>query len=177
MRQAVQKIDLQSSAFKDHPEVTWKLLRAQGPVVTTRQPLLGRIALTTRHTESLIVLKDTDRFTVDARLAGHRHAAGMRWWVPGLLRPLADNMLTHDGEEHLRLRQRVDSAFRKLKLEQLQPLISAFSTQAIDKLAASANHEHDFVRSVARPVPQQVVSELLGVGEHNSSINSPLNRA
>ncbi len=56
----------------------------RGAIVTTRIPLLGRVALTTRYAESLIVLRDTGHLTLDGRQDGHKQSVGMRWWVPGL---------------------------------------------------------------------------------------------
>ena len=179
MRQRIQKLDLQSPGFKQAPEITWTSLAEHGPVVTTRLPLLGRIALTTRYQESLDVLRDTDRFTVDARRCGHRAAAGMRWWVPSLFKPLANNLLTLDGAEHRSLRKRVDFAFRRAEIDTLQTQIDHITAIALDKLHSDRrrNGTADFVKTVAKPVPQAVISCLLGLGTENSIQDSPLNRA
>jgi len=179
VRQTIQKIDLQSPEFKDSPQITWKTLANQGPIVTTQQPLLGRIALTTRYEESQQLLRRPDVFTLDARRCGHKAAAGMRWWVPKLFRPLANNLLTLDGDEHRALRKRVDYAFRKTELDHLQEHISNFAQQALENLHSTLKKEAsaDFVKHVARPMPQWVISHLLGLDPSFAQAGNPLNRA
>jgi len=162
MRPRPRPLDLRSTAFKDDPRPLWRALHDGPGVVVTRQPLLGRVALAVHHGEASAVLKDTARFTVDARQLGHRTSAGLRWWVPGMFGPLADNMLTRDGDDHRALRARVDTVFHRSRLASLQPRIEALSAAAVERLVRSA--DGDFVRHVARPVPQQVISELLGLG-------------
>ena len=174
-RPAPRPLDLRSVAFKDDPRPLWRTLHDGPPVVVTRQPLLGRVALAVHHDEALTVLRDDERFTVDARRVGHRSAAGLRWWVPGLFRPLADNMLTRDGEAHGALRERVETTFRRPRLEALQPRIDELAHAAVERLARS--EDGDFVRHVARPVPQQVIGELLGLETAVAGPGSPLERA
>ncbi len=179
MRQAVQKLDLQSNLFKESPTITWQNLLNQGPVITTRQPLLGKLAFTTRYEESQLVLRNPDLFSVDARRCGHRSAAGMRWWVPPMFKPLANNLMTLDLEEHRALRKRVDHAFRRTQLELLQPQIERFANEAIANFneALLGAGQADFIQHVARPVPQRVISHLLGLDGTYVQTNSPLNRA
>ena len=159
-RQPPIRLDLRSRMFKNDPAATWQRLQAEGPIVTTRQPLLGRIALATTHAACCDVLRDTDRFTVDATRAGKSRPSGMQWWVPSSFRTIADNLLVHDGSEHRRLRRQVDHAFRGDGLAGLQPRIDAVTEAALERLGASA--EPDWL-SVAREVPQQVIGELLGL--------------
>jgi len=165
--QNIQKLDLQSPEFKQAPEALWRALRDASAVVTTRQPLLGRISLTTRYEESRKVLNNTELFSVDARRCGHTSAAGMRWWVPKLFKPLASNLLTLDGPEHRALRQRVDYAFKRTELNSLQVHIEQEASRAIGKLRENIqrNGSADFIADVARPVPQYVISKLLGLDD------------
>lgn len=178
-RQKIVAVDLQSAPFKAEPQKTWIQLQALGPVVTTRVPLMGRVALTTRYAESRIVLRDTDRFTLDAKQVGHKRSAGMRWWVPGLLRPLADNLLTKEGDEHRALRQRVDYAFRRARLDQLTHYIDDVAEQRIEHFSRQLQRhgKADFVSNIARPMPQQVISTLLGLNTQTQSIDNSLNKA
>lgn len=178
-RQRIEPIDLQSAAFKANPEKTWQQLHERGPVVTTRIPLLGRVALTTRYAESRIVLRDTERFTLDGRQVGHTQSAGMRWWVPGLLKPLANNLLTLEGNEHRELRQRVDYAFRRVRLDQLQHSIILSAKHHVDDFTQQL-HRHgqaDFIANIARPMPQQLISTLLGFNTHSDTQDNSLNQA
>ncbi len=159
-RQQPAAIDLRSIHFKNDPSPTWRELQSRGPVVTTRQSLLGRVAFATTHEAATAMLRDTERFTVDARLAGKRQAAGVQWWVPKGFRTLADNMLVHDGAEHRRLRRQVDGAFRGDALARLQPRIEWAAGEAIDRLQKAT--APDWL-AVAREVPQRVIGELLGL--------------
>ena len=161
MRASPPTLDLRSPAFKDDPMPTWRRLHDGAAVIRTRQPLLGRVALATRHAEAMRVLQEGERFSVDARRAGRGSAAGMQWWVPGAFRPLARNLLTYEGEAHRALRTRVDRAFQRPRLEALQPRVDAIAAEAIDALGRAT--ARDFVRHVARPVPQRVIGELLGL--------------
>ncbi|MBX2882608.1 MAG: cytochrome P450 [Granulosicoccus sp.] len=178
-RQAVQPLDLRSIAFKQSPEVTWKRLHMQGPIVTTRLPLLGRIALASDYESSQQVLRDTSQFSVDGRSGGFRQASGMRWWVPPMFRPLANNLLTLEGAEHRSLRQRVDYLFRRNALEQWQDGIHRLAQEAVDRLLhqITVSGEADFVSLVARPVPLQVISKMLGLHKPDTALQSPLNQA
>lgn len=174
-RSSPRPLDLRSESFKDDPLPLWRTLHEGPPVVVTRQPLLGRVALAVHHAEALQVLQGGERFTVDARRLGHRSGAGLRWWVPSLFRPLADNMLTRDGDEHRALRERVDRTFRRPRLVALQPRIDALVEEAVTRLARS--DDKDFVRHVARPVPRRVISELLGLDRDAAGAGSPLDHA
>lgn len=176
-RPPARPLDLRSATFKDDPRPRWRALHAEADaVVLTRQPLLGRVALATRHAEASAVLGDTSRFVVDARRVDHRGAAGLRWWVPAALRPLADNMLTRDGETHRALRARVEHAFRHGSLEALQPRIEAFAEEAVERLGRDGGGG-DFVASVARPVPQRVIAALLGLDGLRDGRDEALKRA
>lgn len=154
-------IDLRSPTFKDDPRPLWRSLHAGPAVVITRQPLLGRVALAVHHAEAMEVLQDTGRFGVDARRVGRRAASGLAWWVPPMFRPLSENLLVREGDEHRELRARVDSTFHRRRLEALQPRIEAIVEEALDALSRSA--DADFVAHVARPVPRRVISELVGL--------------
>ena len=175
-------IDLRSPAFKDDPRPLWRSLHAGPAVVITRQPLLGRVALAVHHAEAMEVLQDPGRFGVDARRVGRRTASGLAWWVPPMFRPLSENLLAREGNEHRELRARVDSAFHRRRLDALQPRIETIVDEALDELLRAA--DTDFVAHVARPVPQRVISELLGLdlngaanGRHGSARHASLEGA
>ncbi|MFK7892703.1 MAG: cytochrome P450 [Granulosicoccus sp.] len=179
VRQGVQKLDLSSAHFQANPAPTWHALHRKGPLVTSRLPLLGRIALATHYGPSLEILRDTDQFSVDARHGGHKQSAGMRWWVPSVFRPLATNLLTVEGSEHRELRRRVDFAFRRSRLTDLKPDIENLAGHCIDNFlqAIAVDGQADFVTHVARPLPQRVISRLLGLSSSSTESDSHLNRA
>lgn len=96
-----------------------------------------------------------------------------------MFRPVANNLLTIDGDEHRALRRRVDTAFRRSSLDDLQPKIELFATSAVAQLHTNIRRDGqaDFVETVARTVPQWVISSLLGLDLSYSQIDHPLNRA
>jgi hypothetical protein len=47
--------------------------------------------------------------------------AGLRWWMPGLVRALAVGMLTMDEPDHTRLRSIVDEPFRRRAVFDAEP--------------------------------------------------------
>ena len=103
------RLDFTSQTFFRDPTAGIERLRTSGPVVKTRFPIIGRIWITTTELAAR-VLKDSDTFTLRKEGGG---LEGLRWWMPGSIGALANNMLTMDEPDHTRLRQIVDEAFRR----------------------------------------------------------------
>ena len=103
-------VDFVSEAFFRNPGAAVATLRASGPAVATRFPMVGKVWVTTTHEATARVLKDSSTFTL--RKEGGA-VAGIRWWMPRLVQTLASNMLTTDEPDHTRLRSIVDEAFRR----------------------------------------------------------------
>jgi len=175
MRQRIEPLDLRSAEFKSAPEFLWHRLHQSGAITTTKQPLLGRIAFTVSHEASLEMLRDTTAFAMDARRIGKKRSSGVEWWVPPMFSVLADNMLSHEDDEHRRLRQLAEKGFRKANLAILQPRIEALTEAAIGKLRVA--REPDIVSDVARIIPLQVISELLGLASGDDPKRDPLYQA
>jgi cytochrome P450 PksS len=103
------RTDFTSQDYLRNPAAGLEKLRAAGPIVQTTFPLVGKVWITTTQEMAARVLKDSETFTLrrdDGR-------AGLRWWMPGIIRAIADNMLTMDEPDHTRLRGIVDEAFRR----------------------------------------------------------------
>ena len=154
------KVDFTSQDFLRDPAVEIARLRAAGQVVETRFPIIGKVWITTTQDATGRMLKDSETFTLrkDGRVAG------MRWWMPGLFRSLANNMLTTDEPDHTRLRSLVDEAFRRRAILEMEPRILAIA----DALAAELFAESapaDLVDRYARRLPLSVICELLGLPE------------
>ena len=79
------------------------------------------------------MLKDSETFTL--RKNGGA-VAGLRWWMPGIVRALANNMLTMDEPDHTRLRSIVDEAFRRRAILDMEPRILAIADELADDLFA-----------------------------------------
>jgi hypothetical protein len=87
------RFDFTSEAFFRDPAAGIAKLRACGPVVATRFPIVGKVWITTTYETTARVLKDSTTFTL--RKEGGA-LAGLRWWMPKFVATLADNMLTMD---------------------------------------------------------------------------------
>src|SRR5579872_3682736 len=135
------------------------MLRASGPVVVSRFPIVGRVWVTTTHDATARVLKESATFTL--RQDGGR-VAGLRWWMPAVVAALASNMLTTDEPDHTRLRSIVDEAFRRRAVTGMEPRIRAIADDLAGQLFAQ-EHPADLVLRYARIVPLSVICELLGL--------------
>ena len=86
-------VDFTNQAFFRDPTVTIERLRSAGPLVETRFPIVGRVWITTTYQAAAEVMKDSRTFTM--RSDGGA-LAGLWWWMPALLKSVANNMLTMD---------------------------------------------------------------------------------
>jgi cytochrome P450 len=152
------RVDFTSQEYLRNPAAGLARLRASGPVVEVRLPLIGRIWMTTTQALADRVLKDSETFT----LRKDGSVAGMRWWVPGIFRTLANNMLTFDEPDHTRLRAIVDEAFRRRAILDMEPRILAIADELADELFADGSPA-DLVGRYARKLPLCVICELLGL--------------
>ncbi|MCP3382370.1 cytochrome P450 [Bradyrhizobium sp. CCGUVB4N] len=153
------RLDFTSEAFFRDPPKAIAALRAAGPVVATRFPLVGDVWITTTHDATAEVLKDSTIFTLRKE---DGEVAGLRWWMPGLVRTIANNMLTMDEPDHTRLRSIVDEAFRRRAIVAMEPRIRAIADGLADELFANGSPA-DLVQGYARILPLSVISELLGL--------------
>jgi cytochrome P450 PksS len=153
------RLDFTSEAFFRDPPRAIAALRAQGPVVATRFPLVGNVWITTTHDATAQVLKDSATFTL--RKEGG-DVAGVRWWMPKLVTTIANNMLTMDEPDHTRLRSIVDEAFRRRAIVAMEPRIRAIADDLAAGLFADGSPA-DLVERYARILPLSVISELLGL--------------
>jgi cytochrome P450 len=152
------KFDFTSQEFLRDPAAGAARLREAGPVVETRFPIIGNVWITTTQDAAGRVLKDSANFTL--RKGGK--VAGMRWWMPGTFRALANNMLTSDEPDHTRLRGIVDEAFRRRAILEMEPRILAIAGELAGQLF-DEGVPADLVRRYARILPLSVICELLGL--------------
>jgi cytochrome P450 len=151
--------DFASQDYFRNPAVALERLRAQGPVVRVHFPLIGKVWATTTQALADRVLKDTETFTIrkdDGTIAG------MQWWMPKVIRTLANSMLSMDDPGHKRLRDIVDEAFRRRAVLGMEPHIQAIGDKLADELFAEGS-PCDLVDRFARKLPLSVISELLGL--------------
>jgi cytochrome P450 PksS len=153
------RFDLSSQAYFRNPAAEIAKLRAAGAVVEVRFPIVGTVWTTTTQELADRVLKDDATFTL-RRDDGT--VVGFRWWMPGILRTLANSMLSADEPDHRRLRDVVDEAFRRRAVLDLEPRILVLADELADQLFA-AGTPADLVGRYARILPLSVICELLGL--------------
>ncbi|HME28928.1 MAG TPA: cytochrome P450, partial [Pseudolabrys sp.] len=144
--------------FRD-PVTGVRRLRTAGPLVETRFPIIGKVWITTTYELAVRVLKDSETFTMRKEDGG---LAGLRWWMPAVVRTLANSMLTVDEPDHTRLRDIVDEAFRRRAILDMEPHIRAIADDLAGELFAEGSPA-DLVQRYARTLPLSVICELLGL--------------
>ncbi len=154
--------DFTSQDFFRDPAAGIARLRAIGPLVQVRFPLIGTVWVTTTRAAAERLLKDDKTFAM--RMDGR--IAGLRWWLPGLLRTLTESMVTMDEPDHRRLRELVDEAFRRRAVLDMQPRIEAIADDLAKRLFGAGNPA-DLVERFARPLPLAVICELLGLPDED----------
>lgn len=155
------KIDIRSQEFFRDPAAAVARLRAMGPVVEIHFPIVGKVWITTTYELAGRVLKDSETFTL--RKNGGP-VAGLRWWMPSVVRSVSNNMLTMDEPDHTRLREIVDEAFRRRAILGMEPRIRAITDTLANELFADGSPA-DVVERYSRRVPLAVICEVLGLPE------------
>jgi cytochrome P450 len=157
--------DLTSQDYLRNPAASLAKLRAAGPIVEVRFPILGKTWITTTHDLADRILKDSETFTMrkNGSVAGLRWlASGLRWLVPGWIRALAVSMLSMDEPDHKRLRGIVDEAFRRRAIFEMEPRIFAIADELATDLFAGGSPA-DLVERYAQRLPLLTICELLGL--------------
>jgi cytochrome P450 len=152
------RADFVSQAYFRNPAAEIDKLRSAGPVVEVRFPMVGKVWTTTTQNLPDRVLKDSDTFTIRNSIGG---VAGLQWWMPRIVRTLANLMLSKDEPDHRRLRDIVDEAFRRRAVLEMEPRVLAIADELADELFAEGSPA-DLVR-YARKLPLSVICELLGL--------------
>jgi cytochrome P450 len=153
------RADFSSQNYFRNPASEIEKLRSAGLVLEVRFPIVGKVWTTTTQDLADRILKDSETFTL-RRDDGS--VAGFQWWMPGVLRTLANNMLSMDEPDHRRLRDIVDEAFRRRAVLEMEPRILAIAEELADELFAEGSPA-DLVDRYARKLPLSVICELLGL--------------
>lgn len=161
----VMKVDLVGKAFKADPYPTFARMRARGPVVRVKLPIIGEMWMTTTHAATLAAVKDSELFVLQGEKVGKKGTPGMQWWLPKSVKLLANNMLTRDDPDHRRLRKLVDAAFARRGILEMRPEIEATADRLLDGFRGRG--EVDLVDAYARRLPLEVICELLGLQDQN----------
>jgi cytochrome P450 len=151
--------DFSSQAYFRNPAAEVEKLRAAGLVVEIRFPLVGTVWTTTTQDLANQVLRDSQTFTLRK---DDGDVVGLQWWMPKIVRTIANNMLAADEPDHTRLRSIVDEAFRRRAVLEMEPRILAISSELAGELFAEGSPA-DLVDRYARRLPLSVICELLGL--------------
>jgi cytochrome P450 PksS len=150
--------DFTSQEYFRDPAAAVARLRAAGPVVEVRFPMVGTVWTTTTQDLANQVLRDSETFTLRQDGA----VVGFRWWMPRIVRTISNSMLSFDEPDHARLRGIVDEAFRRRAVLEMEPRILALAGELADALFADGSPA-DLVDRYARRLPLSVICELLGL--------------
>src|SRR5262245_49526848 len=153
------RVDFTSQEFFRDPAAGVRRLRESGSVVATRFPIIGKVWVTTTHELTARVLKESDTFSMRKEGGG---LTGLRWWMPAMVRTVANSMLSMDEPDHTRLRGIVDEAFRRRAILDMEPRIRSLADDLAGELFVNGSPA-DLVQRYARTLPLSVICELLGL--------------
>lgn len=160
----MRKLNLNTPEFKTSPHAILVQALQDGPFALVKVPLLGHIKSALTHEAVQAVLKDSDRFAVNARNAGHKRAFGFPF-IPKSLRLLTENILSLDDPDHQRLRRLADAPFRRAAIEARRDRVGDLVDEYLDQISQHAEDPVDLAELVFRPLPLKVISNLLGLTE------------
>ncbi|MDX3968927.1 MAG: cytochrome P450 [Bradyrhizobium sp.] len=155
--------DIISSSFHANPFPELDRMRAEGPVVSIKLPIVGRTWLAVTYDACAELLKDHENFARDPANAGSRTQERVLRFLPRTIGLLALNMLGHDDPEHRRLRGLVDQAFQRRSIAALRPMINQIADRLLDRLEGQS--EADLMAKYCRDLPLSVICAMLGLPE------------
>lgn len=157
------RFDIVSADFHADPFPTLDRMRAAGPVVRLKLPIVGRASLAVTYDACATLLKDHATFARDPANAGLKTQARIFRFLPRTISLLALNMLGQDDPEHRRLRGLVDQAFQRRTIAALRPTITRVADELLDRLEGRG--EADLMAEFCRDLPLSVICALLGLPE------------
>jgi cytochrome P450 len=157
--------DILSPGFHANPFPTLDRIRAEGPFVRMKLPIVGRTWLAVTHDACATLLKDHETFARDPANAGSRTQERILSFLPRTISLLALNMLGHDDPEHRRLRGLVDPAFQRRTIEATKPMITEVADRLLDRL--EGRREVDLMSEFCRDLPLSVICAMLGLPEQD----------
>ncbi len=158
----MERVDLQSRAFKADPYAAYRGLRRASPVARVRLPVFGEGYALARHADVTTGLRDARLANDPANAPGAPDPLRARW-LPAVFRAVRHSMFFSDGADHRRLRDLVHVAFTPGRVQALEARIAVLAEALLDKLPEGA--PFDLIESFALPLPLAVISELLGIPE------------
>jgi cytochrome P450 len=152
------EIDLTDAEVVRDPFAAYGRARERSPLARLLIPELGPMWVVTRHEGAKAMLSDP-RFELNA-------GSFMRPDVPEDCLPYMRTMSEMDGPGHTRLRRLVSPAFTPRRAAEFRPRIRPIVERLLDELPGHAEDGSvDLLRHFARPLPMDVICELVGIPE------------
>ncbi|WP_424533026.1 cytochrome P450 family protein [Sphaerisporangium viridialbum] len=154
----VPEIDLTDPEVLRDPFTAYGDARERSPLARLLIPGLAPMWALTRHEDARAMLGDP-RFELNAD-------SFMRPDVPEDCLPYMRTMTEMAAPEHARLRRLVSPAFTARRAAEFRPRIEPIAGRLLDGLPGHAeNGSVDLLRHLARPLPMEVICELVGIPE------------
>ncbi|MQA16459.1 MAG: cytochrome P450 [Pseudonocardiaceae bacterium] len=154
----VPEIDLTDAEVLRDPHAAYGQARERSPLARILIPGLGQVWVVTRHESARAVLGDP-RFELNAD-------SFLRPDVPEHCLAYMRTMSEMNGPEHTRLRRLVSPAFTARRAAEFRPRIEPIVENLLDDLPGHAEDGSvDLLRHFARPLPMDVICELVGIPE------------
>ncbi|WP_336207019.1 cytochrome P450 family protein [Nonomuraea sp. LPB2021202275-12-8] len=151
----VPEIDLSDPAVLADPLAAYGRAREESPVARLIAPGFGPMWAVTRYAEARAMLGDP-RFELSAD-------SYMRLPVPEAYLVYMRTMQEMEGQEHLRLRRLVSPAFTPRHVARFRPRIQRIVDSLLDGLQGDG--PVDLLEHFARPLPMDVICEMVGIPE------------
>lgn len=153
---------LHDPAFLKDPAPVLARMRADGPLVRVKMPIVGQIWMTTSDAGARALLKNPDLFRRDPGPITGKSLTKRFWWMPRFFKPMLDTMIVTDDPEHARMRKLVEMAFARNTIEDLRPALIRTADRLLDQTPSGAV---DIVHHYTRPLPFLAICTLLGIPE------------
>ena len=147
--------------YRRDPYPFYARIRREMPVFRLTRGRRGDSLYVTRFDDVMEVLRDTDRFVNNKANAGHRPSRIESAMSMGIDK----TVIMQDGADHRRLRDLVHKAFTPARVAALDARIQQVVDELLDK--AERKGEIDLIADLALPLPVTVISEMMGVSEHD----------
>lgn len=145
------RINLFSTEIRKDPYPTYAVLRRSD---APQQVEPGGLWAISRHDDVQFALKHPELFSSAGFEALYKPT-----WLPH--NPLADSLITKDGDAHAKLRALVSRAFTARSIARLEPRVRAIAAESTERLKTLG--EADFIAEFAALFPARVIAEILGI--------------
>lgn len=156
---AIPEIDLTSVDVLRDPFTAYGHAREQSPVVQLRAPGFGPMWALTRHGHARALLSDPRlRLSADS----YQRPPGIPEHCLVYMRTMAEM----NGQEHSRLRRLVSPAFTARRAAEFRPRLESIVASLLDSLPEHREGASvDLLAHFAKPLPMEVICELVGIPE------------